>query len=107
LPAGRRWLGELITDPTRSFMLSPSYAQAFPGLQLEKATDMHLRTTKGGERYATTVGGPITGKGADFIIVDDPMKYQDSASEARRDDVANWVSNLATRPTTRTPAVFC
>jgi predicted phage terminase large subunit-like protein len=58
---------------------------------------MHLRTTKGGERYATTVGGAITGKGADFIIVDDPMKFQDIDSEARRDDVSNWVSNLATR----------
>jgi hypothetical protein len=58
---------------------------------------MHLRTTKGGERYATTVGGPITGKGADYIIVDDPMKFQDVDSETRRDDVANWVSNLATR----------
>ena len=77
--------------------MSPSYAEAFPDVQLEKATDMHLRTTKGGERYATTVGGPITGKGAGFIIVDDPMKFQDADSEARREDIASWVSNLATR----------
>ncbi len=38
-------------------MLSPSYAEAFPNVQLIKSTDMHLRTSKGGERYATTVGG--------------------------------------------------
>jgi predicted phage terminase large subunit-like protein len=90
-------LAKDFSTQTRRFMMSQSYAEAFPDVQLEKATDMHLRTTKGGERYATTVGGPITGKGADFIIVDDPMKFQDVDSEARRDDVASWVSNLATR----------
>jgi predicted phage terminase large subunit-like protein len=90
-------LAKDFSTQTRRFIMEQSYAKAFPDVQLEKATDMHLRTTKGGERYATTVGGPITGKGADFIIVDDPMKFQDVDSEARRDDVANWVSNLATR----------
>ena len=69
-------LAKDFSTQTRRFMMSQSYAEAFD-VQLEKATDMHLRTTKGGERYATTVGGPITGKGADFIIVDDPMKFQD------------------------------
>jgi hypothetical protein len=90
-------LAKDFSTQTRRFMMAQSYAEAFPDMQLEKATDMHLRTTKGGERYATTVGGPITGKGADYIIVDDPMKFQDVDSETRRDDVANWVSNLATR----------
>ncbi len=43
------------------------------------------------------MGGPITGKGAEFIVVDDPMKYQEVNSEARRDDVARWMLNLPTR----------
>jgi predicted phage terminase large subunit-like protein len=90
-------LAKDFSTKTRRLTMSPSYAEAFPDLQLEKATDMHLCTTKGGERYATTVGGPITGKGADFIIVDDPMKFQEVDSEARREEVFNWVSNLATR----------
>jgi hypothetical protein len=90
-------LAKEFSTQTRRFIMAQSYSEAFPHVQLEKATDMHLRTPKGGERYATTVGGAITGKGADFIIVDDPMKVQDVDSEARRDDVSNWVSNLATR----------
>jgi hypothetical protein len=69
----------------------------FPTCNSRRQQTCTCATTKGGERYATTVGGPITGKGADYIIVDDPMKFQDVDSETRRDDVANWVSNLATR----------
>ena len=90
-------LAKDFSDQTRRLMMSESYAHAFPKVQLEKSTDMHLRTLHGGERYATTVGGAITGKGADFVIVDDPMKYQDVGSEARRDDVAKWQFNLPTR----------
>jgi predicted phage terminase large subunit-like protein len=90
-------LAKDFSDQTRRLMNSESYARAFPNVKLEKSTDMHLRTLQGGERYATTVGGAITGKGAHFIIVDDPMKYQDIGSEARRDDVAKWLFNLPTR----------
>jgi len=90
-------LAKDFSNQTRKFMASGSYVHAFPSVQLEKATDMHLRTVNGGERYATTVGGPITGKGAEFIIVDDPMKYQDVDSQTRRDDVAKWTFNLPTR----------
>jgi predicted phage terminase large subunit-like protein len=90
-------LAKDFSDQTRRLINSESYARAFPHVKLEKSTDMHLRTLQGGERYATTVGGAITGKGADFIIVDDPTKYQDVGSEARRDDVANWTFNLPTR----------
>jgi predicted phage terminase large subunit-like protein len=90
-------LAKEFSDQTRRLMNSESYARAFTKVQLEKSTDMHLRTLQGGERYATTIGGAITGKGADFIIVDDPMKYQDIGSEARRDDATNWLFNLPTR----------
>ena len=90
-------LAKDLSEQTRRLMNSESYARAFPNVKLEKSTDMHLRTLQGGERYATTVGGAITGKGADFIIVDDPMKYQDIGSEARRNDVAKWLFNLPTR----------
>jgi predicted phage terminase large subunit-like protein len=90
-------LAKDFSNQTRKLMASDCYTAAFPDVQLEKATDMHLRTVQGGYRYTTTVGGTITGKGADFIIVDDPMKFQDIGSESRREDVAQWVSNLPTR----------
>jgi hypothetical protein len=90
-------LAKDFSNQTRNLMTSASYARAFPDVQLEKSTDLHLRTVQGGERYATTIGGPITGKGADYIIVDDPMKLQEIESESRRHDVANWTFNLSTR----------
>jgi len=90
-------LAKDFSNQTRRIMTSESYAGAFPNVQLEKLTDMHLRTLHGGERYATTVGGPLTGRGAEFIIVDDPIKYQDVDSQARRDEVAKWAFNLPTR----------
>lgn len=90
-------LAKDFSNQTRKFMTSESYTCAFPEVELEKATDMHLKTRHGGERYATTVGGPITGKGAEFIIVDDPMKFQDADSQSRRDDVEQWMFNLPTR----------
>jgi predicted phage terminase large subunit-like protein len=90
-------LAKDFSTQTRTFMTSPDYRQAFPDVRLEKSTDMHLRTDLGGERYTTTVDGPLTGKGGHFVIVDDPMKIQDIDSEAQRDKVAKWFFGLPTR----------
>jgi predicted phage terminase large subunit-like protein len=81
----------------RHVMNSDIYKQAFPAVQIDKSTEMHLRTQQGGFRFSTTTGGALTGMGADFVIVDDPMKYQDIESEVRRDEVAKWFFNLPTR----------
>ena len=50
-------------------------------------------TTKGGVRLATSVGGVLTGRGADFIIIDDPLKPDDALSEAQRRSTNNWYDN--------------
>ena len=49
-----------------------------------------LVTTAGGSRYATSVGGTLTGRGADLIIVDDPLKAEESMSEPARRRVIDW-----------------
>ena len=56
-------------------------------------------TTRGGEYYATGVRGPITGRRADLILIDDPVKSQAEAdSPAARDQLWNWFrSDLTTR----------
>ena len=56
-------------------------------------------TTAGAEYYATGVRGPITGRRADLILIDDPVKSQAEAdSPAARDQLWNWFrSDLATR----------
>lgn len=56
-------------------------------------------TTTGGEYYATGVHGPITGRRADLILIDDPIKSQAEAdSPAARDHLWSWFrSDLTTR----------
>ena len=55
-------------------------------------------TTAGGYRLATSIDGTLTGKGADIIIIDDPMKAEDGQSEAARTKVKRWYdSTLSTR----------
>ncbi len=59
---------------TRKVMQSIWYRRIFPQTRLTKSSEADLETDQGGMRFATTVGGAMTGKGADFIIVDDPTK---------------------------------
>lgn len=65
---------------------------AFPLLRLDprRASTAELRTTANGYRMATSAGGPLTGKGADMLILDDPTKAEDVASETRRQAVFDW-----------------
>lgn len=78
---------------TRALMMSPIYRSLFPGTVLDKRAVDYIRTTKGGYRYATSVGSDITGFGADVIIVDDPMQPDDAASEQTKEKLRSWISS--------------
>src|SRR5258708_22430401 len=62
----------------------------FPTLRWAKETGLELITTQGGSRYATSVGGTLTGRGADLIIVDDPLNANEVHSEPARKRVIDW-----------------
>jgi hypothetical protein len=47
-------------------------------------------TTKNGFRLATSVGGVLTGRGADFLIIDDPTKPEEALSNTQRNAVNDW-----------------
>ena len=49
-----------------------------------------LITTANGNRLATSVGGPVTGRGADLIVLDDPLQPDEAISDARRKAVNDW-----------------
>lgn len=66
------------------------YRDAFPNTVIKRSAVSDIRTTAGGRRMATSVDGATTGFGADFIIVDDPMKGQDAISQPARDKVVRW-----------------
>ena len=47
-------------------------------------------TMENGFRLATSVGGVLTGRGGDYIIIDDPLKPDEAVSEMRRKGVNEW-----------------
>ena len=74
----------------RQVVNSGWYRALFPGTRLSKDTGTECVTTAGGGRLATSIGGTLTGRGADMIIVDDPLKAEDASSKTVRDDVNEW-----------------
>jgi len=67
--------------------LVPPYPSTCANQSREK---LNFLTTRAGYRYATSVGGTLTGRGGNLIIVDDPIKPEDALSEARRSAVNEW-----------------
>lgn len=70
----------------RQVVTSPLYKKVFPNMRIEvggNRLDEQL-TTKGGSRKAVSLGGSVTGHGADLIIVDDLLKAMDAISPAER-----------------------
>ncbi len=81
----------------RALMQSGWYRRLFPGTRISdsKNQESNYETTKRGYRYATSIGGTLTGRGGDLIIIDDPLKPEDAMSEARREAVNGWYSRTA------------
>jgi predicted phage terminase large subunit-like protein len=79
----------------RTLMSSAFYRGVFPRTVLspEKLSVNDFVTTEQGSRLSTSVGGVLTGRGADVIILDDPMKPDDALSETRRRATNDWYFN--------------
>jgi predicted phage terminase large subunit-like protein len=75
----------------RTLMNSEWYRGLFPvRLSPRKQSVQEFLTTANGFRLATSVGGVLTGRGADFIIIDDPLKPDEAVSQTRRQAVNDW-----------------
>ena len=83
-------LADELSTQCRRVMLAPWYGRLFPGTRLDRQAMGHLVTTARGKRYATSVGGTLTGMGADVIIVDDPMKPDEARSDSERGKANDW-----------------
>jgi predicted phage terminase large subunit-like protein len=79
----------------RALMRSALYHRLFANSRISSAKDTELEfaTTLGGNRLATSVGGTLTGRGGNLIVIDDPLKPQDAYSEAAREHTKQWYSN--------------
>ena len=82
----------------RRLMQTPWYAQVFPNTHIDpkKSGVDEIATTRGGYRLSTSVGGTLTGRGASFIIIDDPMKASDANSQVTRDSAVAWYTGTVT-----------
>jgi len=76
----------------RTLMSSAFYRRLFRATALspDKLAVADFMTTVQGSRMATSVGGVLTGRGADMIILDDILKPEDALSETRRKAANDW-----------------
>lgn len=65
----------------RNLVDTEAYRRVFPELALQSDSKAAGRwnTSKGGDYFAIGVGGAVTGKGADLLIIDDPHSEQEAA----------------------------
>lgn len=82
----------------RSIVNEREYQALFPGVVLRadsKAAD-RWHTSTGGAYRAAGVGTAMTGRGADLLLIDDPVKDREEAdSEIRRERVWDWYRSTA------------
>ena len=73
---------------------SEEYAKIFKTrLQEDSKAAGRWETAQGGEYFAAGVGGAITGRGADLLIIDDPHSEQDAMSETALESAYEWYTS--------------
>jgi len=83
----------------RNLVGSEAYHEVFPEVDLKSDSKAAGRwdTNKGGTYFAIGVGGTVTGKGADLLIIDDPHSEQEAAIASSNpevyDKVYEWYSS--------------
>ena len=73
---------------------SPEYEKIFQTrLQEDSKAAGRWETAQGGEYFAAGVGGAITGRGADLLIIDDPHSEQDAMSASALENAYEWYTS--------------
>jgi len=84
-------LADKLAQDCRRIMQSEWYQRLF-GVTLVggRPPVADFRTSASGGRFATSVGGVLTGRGGDIIIIDDPLKPDSAMSDAERQNANDW-----------------
>ncbi len=77
----------------RNLVDSDTFTEIFPGvgLQADSKAAGRWNTNQKGDYFAIGVGGAVTGKGADILIIDDPHSEQEAAMAATNPEVYDKV----------------
>jgi predicted phage terminase large subunit-like protein len=87
-----------LAGKSRRLIESEKYKRLYPGVILDEASKQNLITSDGGQRFATSVGGSVTGMHGHIIVVDDPLNPKEAVSKAHLQTANDWVDHtLATR----------
>ena len=82
----------------RQLLREPVYKNVFEKSRLDKDSQSveSWQTTQGGGYVAAGVGGGITGKGANVLVIDDPVKNrEDAESDNNRAATWDWYTSTA------------
>ena len=82
----------------RQLLREPVYKNVFEKSRLDKDSQSieSWQTTQGGGYVAAGVGGGITGKGANVLVIDDPVKNrEDAESDNNREATWDWYTSTA------------
>ena len=79
----------------RAVLDTPWYRRLFPATRIGpgKNPETEIELTRRGFRLSTSVGGTLTGRGGDIVVIDDPTKPDEALSPARRDAANQWFTN--------------
>ncbi len=80
---------------TRIIIESAWYKACFPNSRIHKSknSEAEFVTTKQGGRLATSVGGTLTGRGGNLLIIDDSLKADDATSDTALNNANEWFGN--------------
>lgn len=84
-------LAEHFSSDCRKIMSSDFYRRIFgTRLRSRRPSVRELVTSEGGYRLATSIGGTLTGRGGNFLLLDDPQKPAEILSETQRKAAIAW-----------------
>jgi predicted phage terminase large subunit-like protein len=87
-------LADKLARDCRSIMMSRWYRSIFSTrLAPHRQAVGEFVTIRQGYRLATSNGGVLTGRGADIIVIDDPLKPEEALSDAQRQAANEWFSH--------------
>lgn len=82
----------------RNALADERHVRSFPGSELaqDSRSAQRFNTTAGGVYYAVGAGGAVTGRGANLLLIDDPLKSREEAdSKLIRDKLWDWYASTA------------
>ncbi|KAF0811368.1 hypothetical protein IGB42_04134 [Andreprevotia sp. IGB-42] len=82
----------------RNQLAEPTFGAVFGnvGVRRDSTSARRFHTGQGGVYYAVGVGGPMTGRGAHLMLIDDPLKgREDADSDTVRRKLKDWYAAVA------------